>query len=45
MRHWAYVLAAYGITAAVLLGYWRRVERRLAELGAAAREPAGPRGT
>jgi HAMP domain-containing protein len=44
MRHWAFVLAAYGITAAVLLGYWRHVERRLRELGAA-REPAGPGAT
>jgi HAMP domain-containing protein len=40
MRHWAFVLAAYGITAVVLLGYWRHVERRLAELAATRRTDA-----
>jgi len=37
MTPWAYVLAAYGLVATILLGYWRRVERRIrlleAELG------------
>ena len=34
--HWGFVLAAYGLTAAVLLWYWRRLvkkERDLAEPG------------
>ncbi len=30
--HWAFVLAAYGLAAAILLGYWWRVERRLRAL-------------
>jgi hypothetical protein len=29
MSHWGFVLAAYAIAAAVLLGYWWRVERRI----------------
>ncbi|MGH7264307.1 MAG: heme exporter protein CcmD [Candidatus Rokuibacteriota bacterium] len=37
MKHWPFILAAYGLAAAVLLGYWGRVERRIraleAELG------------
>lgn len=32
MNHWAFVLAAYAVTAAVLLGYWWRVERRIRSL-------------
>jgi HAMP domain-containing protein len=40
MSPWAYVLAAYGLVAAVLLVYWRRVERRIRELE---REPDRPR--
>jgi hypothetical protein len=40
MRHWGFVLAAYGVTAVVLLGYWIRVERRLRALEA----DAGARG-
>ena len=32
MNHWPFVLAAYTLTAVVLLGYWWRVERRLREL-------------
>ena len=32
MRHWPYILAAYGLAAAVFLGYWRRVERRIRAL-------------
>jgi hypothetical protein len=30
--HWAFVLAAYGLAAAILLGYWWRVERRIRTL-------------
>lgn len=26
--NWGFVAAAYGLTAAVLLGYWRRLARR-----------------
>ena len=26
--HWGYVLAAYGLAAAALLGYWRHLLRR-----------------
>jgi hypothetical protein len=29
MRHWPFVLAAYGLAAAVLVGYWARVEHRI----------------
>jgi hypothetical protein len=36
-NYWAYVLAAYGLTAAILLGYWWRVERRLRSLEALGR--------
>ena len=32
--HWGFVFAAYGITAVVLFGYWRRLIRRGAELRA-----------
>jgi len=32
--HWGFVFAAYGITAVVLFGYWRRLIRREAELSA-----------
>jgi hypothetical protein len=32
MNHWGFVLAAYGVAAAILLGYWCRVERRLRAL-------------
>jgi cytochrome oxidase assembly protein ShyY1 len=31
-NHWTYVLAAYGIAAAILAGYWWRVERRIRTL-------------
>jgi hypothetical protein len=27
MNHWGFVLAAYAVAAAILLGYWWRVER------------------
>lgn len=30
--NWGFVLAAYGLAAAVLLGYWWRVERRIRSL-------------
>ncbi len=26
--HWSYVMAAYGVGALALLGYWRYLERR-----------------
>jgi hypothetical protein len=39
MNHWPYVLAAYGVVAAVLLGYWRHVEGRIRALEA---EPPRP---
>jgi HAMP domain-containing protein len=32
MGEWGFVVAAYGLVAAVLLLYWMRVERRLREL-------------
>jgi HAMP domain-containing protein len=32
MTRWVYVLFAYGLVAAVLLTYWRRVERRIRRL-------------
>lgn len=37
MTHWPFLVAAYAITASVLLGYWWRVERRIGELEAATR--------
>jgi hypothetical protein len=30
--HWPFVLAAYGLAAVVLGGYWRRLRRREREL-------------
>jgi hypothetical protein len=39
MSHWLYVLAAYALTAAVLLGYAWRVERRLRALEAGGGRP------
>ena len=30
--HWGYVLAAYGLAAAALLGYWRHLLRRTRSL-------------
>ena len=30
--NWGFVLAAYGLGAAILLGYWWRVERRIRAL-------------
>ena len=32
--NWGYVFAAYGIAAVVLVGYWRRLVRRLGALEA-----------
>lgn len=32
MNHWFFVLGAYALAAAVLLGYWWRVERRIRAL-------------
>ncbi|MGH7321622.1 MAG: heme exporter protein CcmD [Candidatus Rokuibacteriota bacterium] len=36
MNHWSFVAAAYAIAAAVLVGYWWRVERRIGTLEAEA---------
>jgi hypothetical protein len=41
--NWAYVFAAYGIAAIVLLGYWRHLARRARAL--AARPAAKARAT
>ncbi len=32
--HWGFVLAAYGVAAIILGGYWRHLVRRAGELGA-----------
>ena len=32
--NWGFVVAAYGLSAAVLLGYWRRLARREREVAA-----------
>ncbi|HEV8674800.1 MAG TPA: hypothetical protein VGX21_12200 [Methylomirabilota bacterium] len=32
MNHWGFVLAAYAAAAAILLGYWWRVERGIRAL-------------
>ena len=45
--NWTFVAAAYGLTAIVLLGYWRRLARKERELEAldrrnAERRRAGP---
>jgi hypothetical protein len=34
MNHWGFVLAAYAVVAAVLAGYWWRLERRIRALEA-----------
>ena len=34
MNHWTFVLAAYGVAALVLAGYWWRGERRIRALEA-----------
>ncbi len=31
MNHWGFILAAYGIAALLLGGYWWRTERRIRE--------------
>ena len=31
--HWSYVLAAYGIAAVALVGYWRHLKNRARALG------------
>ncbi|HXG15997.1 MAG TPA: hypothetical protein VNK50_07085 [Calidithermus sp.] len=33
--HWAFVLAAYGLAAVLLGGYWRHLQRRERELDGA----------
>jgi hypothetical protein len=38
-NNWGFVLAAYGIAALVLLGYWWRVERRLRSFDTLGRSP------
>jgi hypothetical protein len=40
MNHWAFVLAAYGVAALVLVGYWWRVERRISALETARQDKA-----
>jgi hypothetical protein len=37
LDNWAFVLAAYGLAALILGGYWRRLVRLERELGAHAR--------
>ena len=39
VTHWAFVSAAYLLTAAVLLGYWWRVERRIRAIETRAPDP------
>jgi hypothetical protein len=39
MNNWGFVMAAYGIAALVLLGYWWRVERRLRSFDTPGRSP------
>jgi hypothetical protein len=41
--NWGYVLAAYGLAALALLGYWRHLARRARAV--AARRAARPRAT
>jgi hypothetical protein len=41
--NWGYVLAAYGVAALALLGYWRHLARRARAV--AARRAARPRAT
>ncbi|MBI2461316.1 MAG: heme exporter protein CcmD [Candidatus Rokubacteria bacterium] len=38
MDHWGFILAAYGIAALLLGGYWWRAERRIREAERALRE-------
>jgi hypothetical protein len=41
--NWSYVIAAYGIAAAALFGYWRHLARRARALSARPRVAARPR--
>ncbi|HTI53881.1 MAG TPA: hypothetical protein VMC04_06590 [Verrucomicrobiae bacterium] len=41
--NWGYVIAAYGIAAAALFGYWRRLARRAHAIGARPRAAAKTR--
>jgi hypothetical protein len=41
--NWGYVIAAYGIAAVALLGYWRRLARRARALTARPRVAAKTR--
>jgi hypothetical protein len=34
-EHWSFVVVAYGLTAAALIAYWRRLARRERQLDAA----------
>jgi HAMP domain-containing protein len=38
MGHWGFVLAGYVVAAALLFGYWWRVERRIQALESPARD-------
>ncbi|MFI5373979.1 MAG: hypothetical protein ACHQ8D_05055 [Candidatus Rokuibacteriota bacterium] len=38
--NWSYVIAAYGIAAVALFGYWRRLARRIRALSARPRAAA-----
>ena len=40
--HWGFVAAAYGLTAAVILWYWRGLAKKERELTALSREPSRP---
>jgi hypothetical protein len=42
-NHWGFVIAAYGLAAVVLGGYWRRLSRLERQLTARARRPKGRR--
>lgn len=41
--NWSYVIAAYGIAAVALFGYWRRLARRTRALAARPRATAKTR--
>jgi hypothetical protein len=41
--NWGFVAAAYGLTALVLLLYWRRLAKRERELEALNQQPHAPR--
>lgn len=41
--NWGFVVAAYGLSAVVLLAYWRRLARRERDVGALRRGPGAGR--